>query len=293
MSAAMNRLALGTAQFGLDYGIANACGRVAPEAVAAILKEARSHGMDTIDTAIAYGDAEWQLGEAGTGGWRVVTKLPAVPGDCRDVGGWIATAVEHSLLRLKIPSLYGLLLHSPGQLLENGGEKISEAMAGLKRDGLVKKTGISIYDPAELDVLVPRFPADLVQAPFNILDRRLARSGWMKRLHEQGVERHVRSIFLQGLLLMGAAERAGKFGRWQPLWSRLEAWLAHAGSTPLEACVGFALSFPEIHRIVIGIDSLSQLREIFIASKSPVPALPDDLLTGDLDLLNPARWATS
>ena len=293
MSAATNRLALGSAQFGLDYGIANVRGQVPPEAVAAILDDARSHGMDTIDTAIAYGDAERRLGEAGIGWWKMVTKLPSIPGDCRNVGEWITSSVEQSLLRLRIPCLHGLLLHNPLQLLESDGEKISKALAGLKRDGLVEKTGISIYDSAELDALVPRFPVDLVQAPFNILDRRLARSGWMKRLHEQGVELHVRSIFLQGLLLMGAAERDGRFGRWRSLWSRLETWLEHAGSTPLEACVGFALSFPEIHRIVIGIDSLSQLREIFSAAGSPVPVIPDDLFTDDLDLLNPARWAAS
>jgi len=289
----MNRLALGSAQFGLDYGIANVRGQVPPEAVAAILEDARSHGMDTIDTAIAYGDAERRLGEAGIGGWKMVTKLPSIPADCRNVGEWITASVEQSLLRLGIPSLHGLLLHNPMQLLETEGEKISEAMAGLKRDGLVEKTGISIYDPTELDALLPRFPVDLVQAPFNILDRRLTRSGWMASLHEQGVELHVRSIFLQGLLLMDSAGRARRFGRWQSLWSRYEKWLEHSGYTPLEACLGHALSFPEIHRIVVGTDSLSQLQEILLAAKSPAPAAPEDIFSSDLDLLNPAQWAAS
>ena len=292
MSAALNRLALGTAQFGLNYGIANVHGQVPRETVSAILEAARSGGMDTIDTAIAYGDSERRLGEAGLDGWKVVTKLPSLPADCQDVEGWIASAADDSLQLLKTQKLYGLLLHNPAQLLENSGKKIWDGLVQLKRDGRVEKVGISIYDPSELDSLLPRFPVDLVQAPFNILDRRLEQSGWMTRLQEQNVELHVRSIFLQGLLLMNAAARRRRFGQWQPLWSRLEAWLEHVGSTPLEACVGFALSFPEIHRIVIGTDSLSQLREILHAAKSPAPVVPEDLSTGDLDLLNPARWVT-
>ena len=292
MTVAMNRLALGTAQFGLDYGITNVHGRASREAVAAILKDARSGGMDTLDTAIAYGDSEQRLGEAGAAGWKIVTKLPPIPEGCRDVASWIGNAVEESLLRLRIQSLYGLLLHSPLQLLEGSGAIIYGALVQLRRDGLVEKIGISIYDPSELDSLFPRFPVDLVQSPFNILDRRLDRSGWMRRLHAQDVELHVRSIFLQGLLLMDAAERTGRFGQWQPLWSRLEGWLGQEGLTPLEACIGHALSFPEIHRVVIGVESSQQLSEILLAARVTAPAVPCDLVTDDSDLLNPSRWAT-
>lgn len=288
----MDRLALGTAQFGFHYGIANAHGQVAPELVSTVLRDARASGMDMIDTASVYGESEQRLGEAGVGGWRVVTKLPSVPCDCPDLAAWMAGAVGCSLKRLGIQSLYGLLLHRPMQLLETEGKKIHDALVELKRTGLVEKIGYSIYDPEELDALVLRFPADLVQAPFNILDRRMANTGWMRRLNELGVELHVRSVFLQGLLLMNPAERARRFARWQPLWTRLDDWLRGAECGPLEACIGHALSFPGIHRIVVGIDHPFHLREIILAAAVSVPLVPEDISSDDPDLLNPARWGT-
>ena len=90
-----DRLALGTVQFGLEYGVANQAGRVQLEDVRHILQEAAAQGVDTLDTAIAYGDSESTLGQAGAAGWRVVTKLPALPEGCADVAGGAAGCVCH------------------------------------------------------------------------------------------------------------------------------------------------------------------------------------------------------
>jgi len=190
-----SRLAIGTAQFGLDYGINNVQGQVTLENATTILREARFHGLDTIDTAIAYGTSEQRLGQIGLDSWKVVTKLPPVPADCPDVREWVVSAVQQSLIRLKIDRVYGLLLHQPSQLLEQHGELIYRTLLQLKRDGLADKIGISIYDPAELEPILSRHPLDLVQSPFNILDRRLQNSGWMERLQDLGVELHVRFRF--------------------------------------------------------------------------------------------------
>jgi Aldo/keto reductase family. len=105
---------------------------------------------------------------------------------------------------------------------------------------------VSIYNPEELDTLVDKFQVDIVQAPFNILDRRLQTTGWLSRLYEEKVEVHVRSIFLQGLLLMDQGMRPQMFTRWQPLWDQWDNWLREESLTPLEACLGFALSHPEV-----------------------------------------------
>ena len=286
------KLALGTVQFGLNYGIANRQGQVTINEVRAILNHASVHGIDTLDTAIAYGDSEQRLGEIGVENWRVVSKLSAVPDDCRDMPQWIEDAVKESLQRLKVKSLYGLLLHRPLQLLEKNGDKLYHALQQLKHDGLVQRIGVSIYDPAELDVLCSRYGLDIVQAPFNILDRRLIDTGWLSRLAEQGTELHVRSVFLQGLLLMTPSERPKKFVRWASLWARWDEWLEHAGLIPLQACLRYALSFSEIDKVIIGVDNLKQLNEILQAAKCPTPQIPDIFKTDDPDLLNPARWAT-
>jgi aryl-alcohol dehydrogenase-like predicted oxidoreductase len=286
------KLALGTAQFGLDYGIANRQGQVSHDEAKAILEHAWANGIDTLDTAIAYGESEQRLGEIGVQDWQVVSKLPAIPMGCDSIAQWVMDAVQDSLERLKVEKLHGLLLHQPQQLLEKDGNQLYRALRQLKKDGLVQKIGISIYAPSELGALCSRFQLDLVQAPFNIMDRRLIDTGWLSRLTEQGMEVQVRSIFLQGLLLIKPADRPRKFFRWATLWSRWDEWLEHTGLTPLQACVRYALSFSQISKVIFGVDSLLQLKEILMAAAASSPQVPDGLSTSDLGLLNPANWAT-
>lgn len=284
------KLALGTVQFGLDYGIANKQGQVSREEAQSILGLARASGMDTLDTAIAYGDSERRLGEIGILGWQVISKLPAIPASCTDVTAWVRESVFSSLERLRIPKLRGLLLHRSQQLLGAQGDALYRALLALKDQGKVEKIGLSIYGPDELDALWPRYQFDLVQAPFNIIDRRLATSGWLARLHGAGTEIHVRSVFLQGLLLMEAARRPATFNRWQPLWDRWHRWLDEQALTPLQACLEFVLPHSEIDRIVIGVDNVKQLQEILRAANTMGVSVPQSFATEDPRLLNPSNW---
>ena len=149
---------------------------------------------------------------------------------------------------------------------------------------------MSIYDPSELDTICSRFSIDLVQAPFNVLDRRLIETGWLPRIQEKGIELHVRSIFLQGLLLMELGMRPPKFDRWNRLWVDWQQWLEEADLTPLEACLRYALSYSEIDRVIVGVDSLKHLKEV-LAAGGPIPELPESLRTVPPELLNPANWS--
>ena len=284
------RLALGTAQFGLNYGISNQAGQVTHEEVIAILRLAKAIGITTLDTATGYGESEQRLGEIGATDWKIVTKLPAIPENCTDIYQWVNNAVNGSLHRLKVNNLYGLLLHRPQQLLEKDGDQLYSALQRLKQENIVKKMGVSIYDPSELDALSDHYKFDLVQAPFNAFDRRLIESGWMRKLSEQGVELHVRSIFLQGLLLMSKTNRPAKFDRWINLWNDWEDWLRVSGLSATEACVRYALSFSEISEVVVGVDSEQQLSEIILASNGSMPELPSHISSNVRDLLNPASW---
>lgn len=287
----MSRLALGTVQFGLPYGIANQAGQVTHDKGKAILQLAAGNGINTLDTAIAYGASEQRLGEIGIQDWQIVSKLPAIPDDRADTRQWVAEAVDGSLQRLNINRLYGLLLHRPQQLLEKNGDHLYRTLQQLKQDGLVQKIGISIYDPSDLDAICGRFQLDLVQAPFNILDRRLIDTDWLSRLEEQGTELHVRSVFLQGLLLMSSTNRPKKFARWDQLWSDWGIWLTINRLTPLQACLLYALSFPQVSKVIVGVDNQRQLKEILVASVGALPKIPVGLRTSDLDLINPANWA--
>ncbi|SSW69710.1 hypothetical protein AVE30378_03675 [Achromobacter veterisilvae] len=286
------RLALGTAQFGLAYGIANQTGRVAPEAVERILAEARSAGVDTLDTAVAYGDSELALGEAGVAGWRIISKLPAVPDNCGDCGEWVRNQVDGSLQRLRVGALYGLLLHRPEQLLGPHGPALAYALRRLKQDGVVEKIGVSIYAPQELATLLQALDIDMVQAPFNLLDQRMLETGWADRLKTAGIELHVRSVFLQGLLLIPRECRPAKFDRWGGVWQEWERWLRAEGLLPMDACLRFALAASAVDKVVVGVDSVEQLRGILDVSHTPLRDLPSWPTPVDTDLLNPARWTS-
>jgi aryl-alcohol dehydrogenase-like predicted oxidoreductase len=169
------------------------------------------------------------------------------------------------------------------------------ALQSIRERGIVGKIGVSIYHPDELDVLTQRYELDLIQTPFNIVDRRLVTSGWLTRLRDAGTEVHVRSIFLQGLLLMPSSHRPEVFDRWHMIWDSWQRWLTANEVTPLDACLGFALAEPAISRVVVGIDSVAQLREIIAATKSIAQLQsrlipPETLMSNDLDLINPSRW---
>jgi hypothetical protein len=283
----MSRLAIGTAQFGMAYGIANQLGQVQPDDVATMLKLANQAQVDTLDTAINYGNSEAVLGQAGVGLFRVVTKLPEIPADV-NVSTWVLEKVQQSLERLGIRQLYGLLLHRAHQLVDDRANEVAHALAEIKAQGLVKKVGVSIYEPTLLAHL--RHPIDLVQAPFNLLDQRLFTSGWGNKLADQGVEIHTRSAFLQGLLLMRRADIPAKFNRWSNLWDQWHAWLAANELSAAQACLQACLSRPEIARVVVGVESVVQLQELLnLESHRSASALPA-IACDDESLINPANW---
>lgn len=286
---AAEHIALGTVQFGLAYGVSNTTGQVSLPEARRILDAASECGMDTLDTAIAYGESETVLGQLGVGGWRVVSKLPAVPTSAEDVAGWVRAQFAASLQRLGVSHLEGLLLHRPDQLIEPGGDALWAALLDLREQGLVRKIGVSIYSHEELPALTAGRRFDLVQAPLNILARSLVDSGWAKRLKEQGAELHVRSAFLQGLLLMGP-DRPARFFHWQPLWQQWQGWLDQHGLSPLQACLRYCLSLPQVDRVVVGVESAAQLREIVDAAQGDLPPPPDWCMPVDAMLVNPAKW---
>ncbi len=287
----MSRLALGTVQFGLPYGIANQAGQVPPTVVKSILQLASASSIDTLDTAIAYGDSETCLGEIGTQGFKVVTKLPALPDSCTDVDSWVKQQVNASITRLGVTRLYGLLLHRSDQLLGQNGVALYRALQTLKDDGQVQKIGVSIYSPSELVALTPHFHFDLVQAPFNLIDRRLHSTGWLQRLKDDNVQIHTRSVFLQGLLLMAKADIPEKFLPWNDLWLKWHRWLTDNDALAVNTCLSFALSFPEIDRVVVGADSAGQLAQIVSAANSQSNVDFPNLQCEDENLINPAYWS--
>jgi aryl-alcohol dehydrogenase-like predicted oxidoreductase len=288
-----DRIALGTAQFGLFYGVSNVSGQPTQAECKSILSYAQEVGVQTLDTAVAYGSSEEVLGCIGVRDWQVVTKLPAMPDGLVKVDEWVSDQLSLSMCRLGVSSLHGLLLHQPKQLLSNRGQDLYRSLLKYQDLGKIKKIGISIYSPDELDQILKFMHFDIVQAPLNILDRRMILSGWADRLMDRGIEFHARSIFLQGLLLMSTRERSEKFKPWDNLWKIWDVWLQSNRLSALEVCLGYALRTEQITKLIIGVTSLSELKEILSNIRSDLPDPPVELTTQDIKLLNPSLWPSS
>ncbi len=285
-----DKLVIGSAQFGLNYGISGG-NQVSKDEVARILNHSLKNNINYIDTAINYGDCHKVLGDINIEKFQIITKLPIVPLDSSDVTEkFIISAIQNSLNELKVNNIHGVLLHNPLQLLTKGGENILNTLNKLKTRGIIEKIGISIYETSELDSLIPKFEIDIVQSPFNILDQRLINSGWMNKLSDLGVEIHIRSIFLQGLLLM--KDKPSKFNKWNDVWESWNEFVINNKTSPMEACLSYVNSFSQVNKIIIGIDSFKQFQEIlnvnlnlnFNFNNFKLKIHHEDLL------LNPSKW---
>jgi aryl-alcohol dehydrogenase-like predicted oxidoreductase len=287
------RLALGTAQFGLPYGVANTQGQVSFEQAEAMLKVAQSSGIDTLDTAIGYGEAETILGSIGVSDFRLISKVPAVKGLVGHVDDWVMRQVEASLFRLRVPRLGGLMLHSPDDLLGPHGSALAHGLLRARDAGLADLIGFSVYSPEQLDAVIDRLPLDIIQFPLNVFDRRLVETGWLDRLVSDGVEVHARSVFLQGLLLMPADRIPSKFAPFRALIDGWHSWLAGdaaGGRSGVQACLAHVASYAGISRLVVGADSLLQLQDIIEAASTAPQRAPESLASTATPLINPSQW---
>ena len=288
----MSKIALGTVQFGVDYGVNAATGKVPYNEVIKILNIARSNNIKLLDTAPSYGFSEEVLGKVGIQDFEVVTKTRSFNKNIisSEEIQFLNNDFNQSLKLLSKKSIYGILIHNPSDLLKPGSEKIFEYLQELKKQGLISKIGVSVYTYEQFQKVNEYFDVDLIQLPLSILDRRLVHSGVLNKIYKKGIEIHARSIFLQGLLLMSQKTRPKKFDQWRVLWSIWDEWLNDNHLSPLEASIRYAISLPQISKVLVGVDSSEQLRNIISVSDGVLPEIPHDFFTDDINLLNPSNW---
>lgn len=285
------KIALGTAQLGFEYGIANTAGRVSRDEAARILDAAERGGVRLLDTAPAYGDSEEVLGALGAAGrFAIVTKTARL-GATGAAG--VEAAFERSLERLRTDSVHALLVHAASDLAGARGRDLAERLVRLRETGRVKRIGVSVYSAAELARALAGLDADVVQVPVNVFDQRLVTDGTLDRLKARGLEIHARSAFLQGVLLTDTARLPAYF---DPIRGRLAAWrtfCATHGVTPLQAALGFLAGIDAIDHVVCGVDSVAQLEEILRAGAPLSGADFRALALDDPDFVDPSRWKIS
>jgi aryl-alcohol dehydrogenase-like predicted oxidoreductase len=275
----MSKLVLGTVQFGLQYGV-NSAGRPSEEAVKSILAEAAKGGITTLDTSSAYGNSEEILGECITPeeNFKIVSKYPKGETPVKEM-------FNASLERLKVDSLYGYLLHH-FEVYKNN-PKVWDEFVVLKESGKVKKIGFSLYTPEELEfILDNKSPFDLIQVPFNIFDKKFL--PYMKKLHDKGVEIHVRSTFLQGLFFKDRNALPEKLQPMKKYLLQMDEFSKASGLSISEIALNYNLQNPYIDGVLIGVDNVEQLRMNLNSVKNTPIDIEIEVI--EQELLNPSNW---
>ena len=286
------KLALGAAQFGLVYGVTNQTGMVSDEEMKLVLKLAKEHNIRTIDTAFSYGKSEKRLGNFDLEPFEIITKIPNVNGDLSKIEGNIIKFILKSLERLNLKKVEAVLVHKSELLFSSIGNEIMKGLTRAKEEGLCKRVGVSVYDPDHIRSISDNFSIDLIQAPLNILDQRIIHSGGLKYCKDNKISVHIRSIFLQGLLLSSPDSRPVYFDRWNHIWDIWKNWLDENCFTPVQGALSFVngCSSFGIERVVIGFQNMNQIIEIIDNKDTKAVNFPEEFLHIDQALSNPTKW---
>lgn len=285
----MSKIALGTAQFGHAYGITNTAGRLSDARVLQLVERAIEGGIRTFDTAVAYGDAESRLARAlksCSQPVRVITKISlsdAEQGDPRDVIARSAQRFEGTRV--------DVLLHSVSDFRHPELPRLIEALLEARENGTVTSVGASVYDERDWNEAWGAVPdLDVIQFPGSVVDTRLLDSATVARSHASGVELHLRSVFLQGLLLSTPDKLPSIFSPLRDVIERLETVAQRFDVSRVAAALQPILRRQDIAHVVVGAASPRELEEILGASsrESEIPEF--DLPAVDSMLLDPRRW---
>lgn len=282
-------LGLGTVQFGLAYGVAGRTAPVPQAEVRDILACALEHGVHVLDTAPAYGDIEARLAAlVPAGRFVVVSKIQPCPTGLAgpDLQAWARSEVSRSLQRLGPDALRALLFHRSDDLLAPQGPALWDACAGVARAHGIA-LGVSCYAPETSQALCARFPIEIAQLPGNVLDQRFAQ---MQTVAGGPVAVHLRSVFLQGLLLMDEAQACARLPVAANALRRWHAWCRAHGIAPLEAALGSVKASQGAAVCLVGADSLQQFQATVDAWERAQPLRADDLQEADLRVIDPRNW---
>ncbi|BBN81098.1 oxidoreductase [Pseudoalteromonas sp. A25] len=287
------KLALGTVQFGLNYGVTNSFGQVPKSEVKDILDYARHQGISMLDTAAAYGNSEEVLGQYDKlCNFAVVSKLPSLANSCEK----IENIAKQSLHRLANHRLYALLFHNADDLLNERADEHYEKALSLKEQGICQKIGVSVYSPEQLLQICERFTIDIVQVPLNCFDQRFAQPNCRQIYNKYNIEVHTRSLFLQGTLLSDISDLPSSFTPFHAAFEKFHRVCDQLSCHPMTLALSLIQNFDFIDKAVLGVCSKLQLEQVchHYTKAQQLDNLTSEQLSElkfhDLALINPANW---
>ena len=295
----MTILSIGTAQFGLDYGITNKKGIIEIKEVRSILREARLAGINSIDTAHAYGNAHVRLGmmSADINDLKITTKVGVGIDEkgmsTKQIREHLAKQLEVSLCDLRTNKIDTILLHTSKCLTKSHRNGVLDFLHNIKEQGIAGRVGVSVYRQSELDEgYVPTL--DVVQLPLSLYNQRMLHDGSIQYLNRLGISIQVRGVFHQGLLLCSAEVWPQWINEyWKQRQRSIEAYVEQKEASLIEAALGFIQSVSGIETVVVGVCSKQELQSIVEAWNKPID-LPESLRAfpaGTQDgFCDPRKW---
>ena len=293
----MQNLCLGTAQFGLDYGITNSSGKISIKTVKEMLAIANSNGIVWIDTAQAYGTAEEVLGHAmpKTNNFKIINKLRKIsnPEIRKEDINAMGIALQVSLKNLGRNEVDTLLIHDASDLRKKGGDDLCDWLKNMKKKGIARRIGVSIYTQKDLEGIDTEV-LEAVQLPISLYDQRTIKNSTLKNLYHLGSSIHARSIYLQGLI----ATESVNWPNWIPLeiikhHQRLENLAITKGCKLIDLAIGFIKEQKELELSVIGTCDTTQLTQLIDAWEKDSPWKNEEWKTFGLKttrILDPRTW---
>jgi len=281
------KLAVGTVKFGTNYGLINKK-KIYLNEIKKISKfiNSKINNINLIDTAFSYGKSHKIIGRTKLNKLKIVTKIRFLS---KNKINYFNKNIDNLLKDLRVNKIYGLLFHDVKDAINKSYLKL---LLDLKKKKIIKKIGVSIYSPNDLKIILKLWKPDIVQVPFNIFDQRLVKSGYLDLLKKLKIEIHVRSCFLQGLLVNydRNKKKFKKFQKWSDLLESWSGWCRNNNISKIEACLQFIKNYKKIDYLVVGFDNLKQLKEIIYTLDKKEIKITSKFYSSDLKLIDPRKW---
>jgi len=304
----ISKLALGTAQLGFDYGIANKTGKPSYQKSHEILKIAADNGVNCFDTAPSYGDSEKLIGSFLASYHHfsepplVVTKLSPINLDgqvtFKKVYSFVREQVTKSIEQTQVKRIPIYLLHRASDINAYDG-LVTESLLRLRDEGRVGIFGVSVYSPEEVELALTIKAIGAIQVPVNIFDHRLIKTGLLNRLKDRSFIVFARSVFLQGLFFLDVKDLPPGLSLAREPLRQLQEFSHQQGMDIAELALRFVRDLPGITSIVIGAETRGQVLKNIDLMKSPpmTSGLREEIMSifsnMPLELINPSLWNLS
>ena len=289
----MKNIIIGTAAFGLPYGLSNNNFPVELDKIKSIINTADEQKLLEYDTAPSYGKSETLLGKYTQKEILISTKTHQINKEkisSEDIK-IISNTFKKSMKSTNRNIFENLYIHSPSDLINQGGEYVYEWLENLKYNKHINKIGVSVFHIKDLETILKKYKIDVVQIPLNLFDQRFLKSGMISNLRSLNIEINIRSIYLQGLLLKPMNKIPKYFDEFKKYFDQVDDFISQMGLSRIQLCFLFVKQISEVNKIIIGFKNKNQISDLLSIDKMDIN-LPNlsYLASNEINLIYPTKW---